>query len=204
MPFASAEDWVDSNAAIDALYHAVEDKAISTIDWYFSVKRSKKRASRFLRAAAIVLGVAGALVPVAVAPWTELRQVQWGYVLLGLAAGCVAFDRFFGISTGWMRCVRTAQALQSALEDFQYGWAATYVDGSGLDQRPARLAMLRDFSSQVTGLIRGETTEWELEFHANLTRLDDQTGHDQAKSSRDTGRSAKANGQSLTGEAGHQ
>jgi hypothetical protein len=41
-------------------------------------------------------------------------------VLLALAAACIGFDRFFGISSGWMRSMTTAQALERRLEQLQY------------------------------------------------------------------------------------
>jgi hypothetical protein len=51
-------------------------------------------------------------------------RTAWGYVLPALAAACIGFDRFFGISSGWMRSMTTAQALERRLEQLQHDWAA--------------------------------------------------------------------------------
>jgi hypothetical protein len=175
---ATRQDWEDPEAAVQALFGHAEAKAIEAIDWYLAVKRPKKRVSRLLRAAAIVLASAGALEPVVTAPWAASGRVQWGYLLLGLAAACVAFDRFFGISTGWMRCMQSAQTLQTLLEEFQYDWAAACAAPRAnnlAETVPERLALLRAFSAHVTGLIRGETAEWAQEFNFNLAQLEAQT-----------------------------
>lgn len=134
--------------------------------------------SRYLRAAAIVLGSAGAIEPVVIAPWLGPSHAQWGYVLLGAAAACVAFDRFFGISTGWMRCIQSAQTIQAQLESFQYDWAAVNaVDPDGRECIAERLALLRSFTERVTQVVQGETSSWVHEFSTSLAQLDTQTSH---------------------------
>jgi hypothetical protein len=181
LPVATIEDWYEPEAALQALYHRAEEKAIETINWYLATKRPKKRASRLLRAAAIVFGSAGALEPIATAHWLGSAQAEWGYLLLGCAAACVAFDRFFGISTGWMRSMQSAQRLEAQLEEFQYDWAAAYAAGAGkpLDV-VGRLALLRAFVEGVTRVVQGETAEWVKEFSSNLAQLDAQTSRGDA------------------------
>lgn len=176
LPVATVESWREPETAVQALYDRAEAKAIETIDWYLATKRPKKRASRLLRAAAIVLGSAGALEPVVTAHWLGSVQAEWGYLLLGCAAACVAFDRFFGISTGWMRCMQSAQRLQEQLEEFQYDWAATYTaDAGGSLDVAGRLALLRKFAEGVTLVVRGETADWVQEFNSNLAQLETHT-----------------------------
>lgn len=175
LPAATPDDWRDPQAAVQVLYDRAEAEAIEAIDWYLSRKRPKKRASRLLRAAAIVLGSAGAIEPVVAAPWLGSGQAEWGYLLLGGAAACVAFDRFFGISSGWMRCMQSAQRLHALVEDFQYDWAATYVMKTDSPTDVAdRLTLLRTFTESVTQVVSGETGEWTREFSSNLTHLETQ------------------------------
>ena len=132
-------------------------------------------------AAAIVLGAAGALEPVVTVSWLGVGQAQWGYVLLGMAAARVAFDRFFGISTGWMRCMQSAQRLQAMLETLQYDWAAANAGvPANLASISHRLALLRTFTACLTQVITGETAEWAHEFNSNLAQLDAQTSSKKA------------------------
>ncbi|MGH2815611.1 MAG: SLATT domain-containing protein, partial [Actinomycetota bacterium] len=102
-------------------------------------------------------------------------RTAWGYVLLALAAACIGFDRFFGVSSGWMRAMTTAQALERRLEQLQYDWAAECARGASRTVDPKqvqnRLALLRVFSDDVAALMQQETAEWVLEFQSNLLRL---------------------------------
>jgi hypothetical protein len=90
-----------------------------------------------------------------------------------MAAACVAFDRFFGTSTGWMRCVKSAQGLQALLEAFQYDWI--FANATAADKRTClddRLRLLRSFTEGITQIVREETAEWAHEFSASLAQLD--------------------------------
>lgn len=175
-PLAGPEDWHDPGQALTALYHHAEDKAIQAIDWYLQDKRSKKLSSRALRAVAIVLAAAGGLQPLVSVARPGQGSVGWGYVLLALAAACVGFDRFFGLSSGWMRDISTAQAIQSSLESFQFEWAAecarTALVPASPEQVLDRLHLLRTFSEHLLDLVRGETAEWVVEFQSTLTQLE--------------------------------
>jgi hypothetical protein len=129
----------------------------------------------------ILLVTAGALQPLldAAAPGPSSRTA-WGYVLLALAAACIGLDRFFGISSGWMRSMTTAQALERRLEQLQYDWAAecarTAARTVDPKQAQTRLALLRAVSDDMAALMQQETAEWVLEFQSNLLRLETSTG----------------------------
>ena len=173
---ASRGDWADPETVLVDLYRQAEDKAIEAIGWYLREKSSKKRASRYLRAAAIVFASAGGVFPLlALAAPDASPSAAWGYVLLALAAACVAFDRFFGVSSGWMRYMLTAQRLQGRLELFQYDWTSVCADaasGGGALTVADRLGLLKAFTAAVGDLVMRETVEWEREFRSNLSRLE--------------------------------
>jgi hypothetical protein len=93
----------------------VELQALNAINWYYEKKVSKNGWSRWLRFWALTYTVLGGLVPVLTATGVfaflfkrflhttkgkdlliaDLHFNQFGYVLIGIAAGCVAYERFF-------------------------------------------------------------------------------------------------------------
>ncbi len=95
----------------------------------------------------------------------------WGYLgLLGAAVG-VGVDRWFGLTSGWMRDVATAQAVQRRLEALRFDWAAECVrevlgpaEGTAGEAAERWLAVLRRFCEDVSELVRGETADWMVEF----------------------------------------
>ena len=170
------EQWHDTEAALTQLYRYAEGRAIEATDWYLQDKRGKRIWSRGLRLVAILLVTAGGLQPLLDAAAPGPSRTAWGYVLLALAAACVGFDRFFGLSSGWMRSMTTAQALERRLEQLQYDWAAECARSAArtVDPKQAqtRLALLRAVSDDMAALMQQETAEWVLEFQSNLLRLE--------------------------------
>jgi hypothetical protein len=179
-PTAGLDQWQDTEAALTQLYRYAEGRAIDAVDWYLADKRGRRSWSRGLRLLAILLVTAGALQPLLDAAAPGPSRTAWGYVLLALAAACIGFDRFFGLSSGWMRSMTTAQSLERRLEQLQYDWAAECARSASRTVDPKqvqiRLALLRAFSDDVAALLQQETAEWVLEFQSNLLRLERSNG----------------------------
>ena len=87
--------WSDEHVrdSLEVLFRFAELHCMQSIDWYMREKKSKSRWSRLLRAAAILLGAAGALVPLVHAARPEGIAVEWGYVFLALAAAAIGKRR---------------------------------------------------------------------------------------------------------------
>ena len=108
-----AIEWEDGLAGLRDLYGWVEQFAGETIDWYMSEKKRKARWSRSLRALAAILATLGGAIPVAALAAGKPVYGNWGFVLLALAAGTLAYDRFFGYSSAWLRYMATAINLRA-------------------------------------------------------------------------------------------
>jgi hypothetical protein len=179
-----AEIWNASDAprVLHALYERVEQSARRNIAWYFREKARKGLLSRALRGCAIVLFVLGGLAPLVhaivlgntPAGSSGFNLNQYGYVSLALAAGLLAFDKFFGVSTSYVRYLTTAFALQKSLSAFQLEWVRLVRKAGGLssstDPEPL-LAHLSAFQGVVDVIVQSETEAWVAEFHANLSEL---------------------------------
>lgn len=176
-------DWGEPAERLEELYQWVEQGALDMIAWYLADRRWKRRAARTLRAGTAVGVGAGAVLPLLQltgafgAPLTA-----WGFVALLAAAVCACCDRFFGLTSGWMRDVATAQAVQRRLEILQYDWAAESIrevlgptEGTAAEAAERCLSVLRRFTEDVTELVRAETADWMVEFRATTTPLRVQT-----------------------------
>lgn len=154
-------DWSSSDDTLAWLFHRVETYAMDTRDWYSRDKRAKQRTSLALTAAMIVLGLFGILVPLLTTAGIDAINPSWGYLLLACAAGCAAIDRFFGISTAWSRDIRSEQALNAMMCDFQLEWASvSRASANSNGEIDRRMALLREFSHRVNEVIARETTGW--------------------------------------------
>lgn len=85
----------------------------------------------------------------------------------------MACDRYFGLTSGWIRNLATAQAVQRRLQVLQFDWASECVremlgptEGTASEAAERCLGVLRRFSEDVTELVRMETADWMVEFRA--------------------------------------
>ncbi|MGW5478580.1 SLATT domain-containing protein [Streptomyces sp. NPDC004008] len=171
-------DWGEPAERLDELYRWVERRALETAAWYLANRVWKRRVARALRGGAAAGVVCGAALPLLDLTGITDRAVPWAYLSLLLGMGCVAGDRFFGVTSGWMRDVATAQALQRRLQTLQFDWATESVrevlgptEGTAGEAAERCLAVLRRFSEDVTDLMRAETTDWMVEFRRGSAPL---------------------------------
>jgi hypothetical protein len=162
--------------SLDELYAWGERLAVDAIEWYMAQKRGKSRRARTLRAVALVLATAGAAVPVVALASGRPASGNWGFLLLALAAGCMAYDRFFGYSSSWLRYMATATSLRTQLVEYQTAWAKEMVAITAREPDRADAVRLidfvRTFAWNVNDTIRVETEAWLVEFHTRLTELE--------------------------------
>ncbi|WP_103529582.1 SLATT domain-containing protein [Streptomyces sp. SM12] len=185
-PFPSG-DWAEPCSRLDALYRRTERDALRTVDWYLADRVRKRRAARALRAGAGTAGALGVLLPL-----LELAGagdlLGWGYLALLAAALCLGADRLFGLTSGWMRDMATAQAVQRRLEELRYDWASETArealgpsDSTPTEAAERCLAMLRRFSDDIAELVRSETALWMIDFRADGGQLLAHTGPARAR-----------------------
>ncbi|MET9151399.1 SLATT domain-containing protein [Streptomyces griseoflavus] len=166
-------DWGDPASRLDELYRWMERGALDTAAWYLEDRAWKRRCAWALRAGTAGGALAGAALPLLGLTGVADGTAPWGYLALLVAVACAAGDRFFGMTSGWMRDVATAQALQRRLQTFQFDWASECVrevlgptEGTASEAAERCLTVLRRFSEDVTELVRIETADWMMEFRS--------------------------------------
>ncbi|MEU9982663.1 SLATT domain-containing protein [Streptomyces sp. NPDC050856] len=171
-------DWGEPAERLDELYRWVEGNALRTAEWYLRDRVAKRRCARVLRGGTALGAVVGAALPLLDLARAWQGAAGWGYLSLLLAAACVACDRYFGFTSGWMRDVATAQAVQRRLQALQFDWASESVrevlgpaEGTASEAAERCLGVLRRFSEDVTELVRAETADWMVEFRSGPAPL---------------------------------
>jgi hypothetical protein len=176
-------DWGAPAERLEELYHWVERAALETAAWYLADRVWKRLAARVLRIGAAAGALAGAALPLLDLTGAVGGVAPWGYLALLSCVACVGVDRFFGITSGWMRDVATAQAVQRRLQMLRFDWASESArevlgpaEGTAGEAAERCLAVLRRFSEDVTELVRAETTDWMVEFRTGSAPLGVQAG----------------------------
>ncbi|OON74872.1 hypothetical protein B1H18_23860 [Streptomyces tsukubensis] len=176
-------DWGLPAERLDELYRWIEEGALRTAQWYLSDRAWKRRAARLLRSGAALGVVTGSALPILDVAGAASGVTPWGYLAFLGAAACVACDRFVGLTSGWMRDVATAQAVQRRLQTLQFDWASESVrevlgptEGTASEAADRCLNVLRRFSEDINDLVRSETADWMVEFRSGPGPLVTQSG----------------------------
>lgn len=167
-------NWGQPAERLDVLYERAEEEALRTVEWYLAARAGKRRMARALRWGTVLGVVCGAALAL-----LELAKLggegtgSWGLLALLGAAVCLGCDRYLGVTSGWMRNIATAQAVQRRVEALRYEWtvesardALGPTEGTAGERVERRLDLLRRFSADVTELVRAETAEWMIAFRS--------------------------------------
>jgi hypothetical protein len=178
-------DWDDEKReeSIKLLYNFTCGTTKEAIEWYWRKKRVG-RLGRALRLFAILLTTAGGMVPILRSAGIGTSNnptffgllPEYGYVLVAVAAGLIALDRFFGFSSTWIRFVTTATTLHTGFTKFQLDWAllkarigARKLTTEDCETLIHRLLGLLTF---VREEVEKETAAWTTEYLSNLANLE--------------------------------
>jgi hypothetical protein len=184
---APAWDASDPRASLTQLATLAEQQAKEAADWYNRGKTRKKWLSIITRTLAILLTALSGLIPVIAVlavpeNATELQRLrfhQWGYLSIGCAGVVLAFDRFYGGSSGWMRYISTLMSIETLIGEFRLDWHRIDVQLAASPNSPdvidAAFARLRQFVLAVRAQVEKETAAWITEFQSSLTQLEKQT-----------------------------
>lgn len=171
-------DWGRPAERLDELYHWVEHGALAASSWYLADRVWKRRTAWALRGGAALAAAMAGFVPLLDLTGAAPGAAPWAFVALLVAVGCVAGDRYFGVTSGWMRDMATAQAVQRRLQTLQFDWASESVrevlgptEGTASEAAERCLGVLRRFSEDVGELVRAETTDWMAEFRTGPAPL---------------------------------
>jgi hypothetical protein len=186
-------DW-SPNHQVDSLNRVckyVLAHCDNMIGWYRREKRAKSRWGKLLRFLAILLSGAAGLMPIlselvvkqisefaphlfAPGPLPTI-SASWSTVALALAALMIAMDRFFGISSGWIRYEQALQRLSQRRTSFEFSWQelllAREQNLTVIDIQMA-VSLCRDVLQDVNRIVAEETNQWAGEFNRRLSDFD--------------------------------
>jgi hypothetical protein len=89
------------------------------------------------------------------------------FALAGIIVMC---DKYFGLSTGWMRFIETKLKLEEALKAFYLDWAELSARKAG---EAEMITKMKGFVLQVESLVSHESALWIREFKTSLSSIDD-------------------------------
>ena len=169
----------DREAALASLFDHVRKDALEVVNWYAKAKRPKRRAAIVARLLAITAAGIAALLPLLdgiVDPTTAWSSL-WVSLALAIGAGLIAFDRYLGWSTGWIRYIKSELQVRDTLEIFELEWQADRATWQGevpsVEQVARLLSATKAFVGRINAVVQEETNAWAEEFMGALQQIED-------------------------------
>lgn len=165
-------------AILNQAYQQGIAEAQQYLQWYEQYRTGKRRALRLFRGLAIAAVAVGTLCPLIDAALKSPVYAlgQWGYVAFALAAAFVGADKFFGLSSSWMRFMLAMLDLKRALKEFRLNWTMLTAELQGkpiaTEQFRTSLQALQMFMSRTQDIIKQETQLWIAEFQQSTAELE--------------------------------
>lgn len=166
--------------SVEKLYQLTIHRANGAAGWYRRNIPRVKRGARWTRIFAIFFAALGGIIPtisqLIVIDGNSLNPL-WSTVAIAAAGGALAFDRFFGNSSAWIRYITAEMRLSEMLQNFQFQWEAERVAWQGkaptFEQAQSLVSQSSTFLKEVAKVVQDETQMWVLEFQSTLKALDD-------------------------------
>jgi hypothetical protein len=165
-------------AILNQEYQQAIAEAQQYLQWYEKYRKGRRNASRLLRGLAIAAVAVGTLCPLIDAAWKSPKYAlgQWGYVAFALAAAFVGADKFFGVSSSWMRFMLASLDLERARKEFQLNWTMLTAELQGrplaTEQFQTCLKAVQTFTLRVQDIVKQETQLWIAEFQQSAAELE--------------------------------
>ncbi|MEO5334694.1 MAG: SLATT domain-containing protein [Magnetococcus sp. YQC-5] len=168
--------------------------------WYRKRKLSQSRYSKSLKFFSVWLGVIGGLAPFLISStppedasccipsWLSFMRhpEHFGYVLLALSGSMILFDKMFGFSTNWMRCIEAMRSLEATAAKYEQQWILKQLDVACMQSitpppdEPALFHLCEelftvatDYKQAILECLGKETQAWLAEFRSNLARMEE-------------------------------
>lgn len=187
-------DWSSAAAAasIEKLRVFVEHEAQSVNGWYMAKRSAKRRLGRLLRGLAILFGGLAAMVPIAQEAGAHLRPA-YSPLFLAFAALFIAFDKFLGSTSSWIRYVQTSNLIVAIAHEFRAELEEHRSGFADAAPTPAQIAeairICRRYLAKIDRAVADETAAWCKEFREILKQGDDEAKRGESSQPSDDGAS---------------
>lgn len=166
--------------ALPSIYSQAIESAKKFSGWYWSSIRTKRLTSLTVRISTFLLLGVGTIFPILAGLWMEpvdkLQLTQLGVCALALAGLFQIADRVFGWSSGWLRYMTTATAMENLSQKFEFDWASYILSKGGRladsDVKPL-FDIAVELQKSLMKLQVEETNKWVTEFNTGAALLGD-------------------------------
>jgi hypothetical protein len=116
-------DWTKPAEALAKIKESIVKAMNKEEKWYSDMRAVHAYSTRFLRFLAICLFAFGTIYPI----FAKGENLEWGYVCLAIGSLLLIIDKFFGISSSFVRFYLAELEIQRHTHEFVENWEIEMV-----------------------------------------------------------------------------
>jgi hypothetical protein len=170
----------DTMQSLDKLFAYVKERAEEAINWYYAERKWKRFMGSALRYGVILATAAVGVIPIlgTIYKKNDVPGIEpaWSAIAIAVIGVILAFDKFGGFTSGWVRYIAAAQELNQALENFRFTWEIEKLKLSTpitTEETQEMISKCKEFLLQVQAIVDKETQKWVAEFQSAIKEIDE-------------------------------
>ena len=171
-------DWNKPKETLSAIKGYILATAENEQNWYAKARALNGRTTRTLRFIALILFGMGLVLPL-----LNIEKViilkhpinSLGYLCLATGGLILLFDKYFGLSSGFVRFYIAEEDIRKSIADFELAWeteiARAEFSNYSIESIVNILAIAKVLRQSISNTIQLETSAWAAEFQAQIGEL---------------------------------
>lgn len=171
-------DWQKPKETLAAIQEYILATAESEQNWYAKARSLNGKITRTLRFIALILFGMGLILPL-----LNIEKViifkhpinSLGYLCLATGGLILLFDKYFGLSSGFVRFYIAEEDIKKSIADFELAWetemAKAEISNYSIENVVSTLAVAKVLRESISNTIQLETRAWSTEFQAQIGEL---------------------------------
>lgn len=121
-------DWTNPALTLNQIKTNILTKMKMEEDWYMRHRKKNGLITRGFRFIALMLFAVGTLCPIIVSLFkTTDNWLQWGYISLAVGGLFILFDKYFGLSSNFVRFYLAKLDIKKNTFEFEENWELEIV-----------------------------------------------------------------------------
>lgn len=172
-----AIDWAKPKETLISIKKYIIESAESELYWYSCARFKNGFFTRSLRFIALILFGTGLVIPLLK---LEIKVIgleinALGYLCLAIAGLILLFDKYFGVSSGFVRFYVAEEDIKKSINYFELAWEIEMAKSENSNYTTESvintLDTARILQLDISNIIQAETKAWASEFQSQIIEL---------------------------------
>jgi DNA-binding protein YbaB len=171
-------DWTKPKLSLVDIKRYIIETAESELSWYSCARWKNAIFTRTFRFIALILFAFGLIYPLIGIETVHLFGIDinnLGYLCLSAGGLILLFDKYFGLSSGFVRFYLAEEEIKKEINDFEIAWEIEIAKAESsnytIESVVNTLSLAKVLRQDISKTIQFETSAWASEFQTQIGEL---------------------------------